>query len=50
MDFTIDKPIDIDKALEALGGENKIFYSMLGKFEEMILNKSMDEIASAVNE
>jgi hypothetical protein len=45
----MDKPIDINKALEALGGEKKIFYSMLGKFEQMILNKSMVEIAEAVN-
>ena len=49
-DFSVEKPIDIKKAVEALGGEEKIFYSMLGKLEKMSLNPTMINLADAINE
>lgn len=49
-DFSLDLPIDVKKAIEALGGEQKIFYSMLAKIESMSLNPSMVQMAAALDE
>ena len=49
-DFSLDQPVDVKKAIEALGGEQKIFYSMLGKIEDMSLNPTMIAMATAMDE
>jgi len=46
--FSTETPIDIGKALETMGGEEKIFYSMLGKLGEMSLEPAMNDIASCI--
>jgi len=43
--FSIETPIDISKALELMGGEEKIFYSMLGKLGQMSLEPALNDIA-----
>lgn len=50
VDLSVQFPIDTKKAIEALGGEKTIFYSMLGKFETMSLLSTMEELRDAVNE
>jgi len=42
--------MDIQKALESLGGESNIYYNMLSKFEPMSLAPSIVEMAQAVNQ
>jgi hypothetical protein len=37
-------PIDIDLAIQGLGGEPQIFYMMLGNLEGMTLNPTMKNI------
>ena len=37
LDVDISKPIDTKKAVEGLGGSEKMYYSMLEKFEDMSL-------------
>ena len=37
-------PIDIDLAIQGLGGEPQIFYMMLGNLEGMTLNQTMKNI------
>jgi hypothetical protein len=37
--------MDIQKALESLGGESNIYYNMLSKFEPMSLAPSIVEMA-----
>ena len=37
-------PIDIDLAIQGLGGEPQIFYMMLGNLESMTLNPTMKNI------
>ena len=49
-DLSTRYPLDKDKAIGQLGGETKIFYSMLGKFESMTLLASFNEMRDAVNE
>ena len=41
VDLSIDKPIDVEKAITLLGNQTKIFYSMLGKLELLSLNPSL---------
>lgn len=48
-DINIDTPIDIDIAIEGLGGNKQIFFQMLSKLEELSLNPSLRDIATAVN-
>lgn len=50
LDIDIQTPIDIKKAIEGLGGEPFMFYTMLGKFEDMSLIKQMSECAKAVDD
>ena len=50
LDIDISVPIDIKKAIEGLGGEPFMFYTMLAKFEDMSLIKQMSECAKAVDE
>ena len=40
----ISSPIDIDLAIQGLGGEPQIFYMMLGNLESMTLNPTMKDI------
>jgi hypothetical protein len=49
-DFDIATPIDNKKAIEGLGGDPFMFYTMLAKFEDMSLTKQMLECAKAVDE
>ena len=37
-------PIDIDLAIQGLGGQPQIFYMMLGNLENMTLNPTMKNI------
>jgi hypothetical protein len=37
--------MDIQKAIESLGGESNIYYNMLAKFEPMSLGPTMVEMA-----
>lgn len=48
-DFSTETPIDVKKALETMGGEQKIFYSMLGKLTKMSLDPAMNDIAACIN-
>ena len=50
IELSPDKPIDIKRAIERLGNEEKIFYKMLGKLEKLSLTPSMTDIAKAINE
>ena len=36
--MSIDTPIDVDFAVNGLGGEKSMFYMMLGKLEDMAMN------------
>lgn len=49
-DIDISKPIDTKKTIEGLGGEPIMFYTMLGKFEDLSLTKQMGECAKAVDD
>lgn len=42
MDIT--NPIDIEMAITGLGGDPKIFYMMLGNFEDMTLTEHMKNL------
>ena len=50
LDIDISTPIDTKKAIEGLGGDPFMFYTMLAKFEDMSLTKQMQECAKAVDE
>jgi len=43
-DMDISTPIDVDTAVQGLGGDPQIFYMMLGNLESLVLNKTMKEI------
>ena len=43
-----EKPIDMQKAVQLLGGNTRLFYNMLGKLESMSLVPSMKGIADAM--
>ena len=43
-------PLDTEKAIASLGGEHRIYYNMLGKFEPMSLLSSLEELRDAVND
>lgn len=45
VDLSIDKPIDVAKAIVLLGNQTKIFYQMLGKLEILSLNPSLEALA-----
>lgn len=46
-DMDISTPIDVDTAIQGLGGDPQIFYMMLGNLENMALNKAMKDIVPA---
>ena len=48
--ISLGKPVDMEHALDALGGEKMIFFSMLAKVEKLSLNDSLKEIAKSINE
>lgn len=48
--LSADMPIDVQRAIELLGNQEKIFYQMLGKLEKLSLNPAMIDIAEAINE
>lgn len=45
MDFDIATPIDVKRATETLCGEPRMFYMMLGKFEDMTFLNLIGELA-----
>ena len=47
--LTPDKPIDIEKAINLLGGQDRIFYQMLSKLENLSLKPCLHDMAEAVN-
>lgn len=50
IDLSIDKPIDVEKAIMLLGNQSKIFYSMLSKLEMLSLNPSLVALAQAIKD
>ena len=42
----ISTPIDVDKAIQGLGGDPNIFYMMLENLEKLALNKTMKDIVA----
>lgn len=48
IDADVSQPIDVKKAIEQLGGNPFVFYSMLEKFEDMSLITCMNSIAQDV--
>ena len=50
VDLSIDKPIDVARAIVLLGNQTKIFYQMLGKLEVLSLNPVLEALAQAVEE
>lgn len=48
-DINTDQPIDLITPVINLGGQKKIFISMLKQLEEMSLNSCMDQIANSLN-
>ena len=50
IELSPDTPIDIKRAIDRLGNEEKIFYKMLGKLENLSLTPTMTDIAKAINE
>ena len=44
LEMDTSSPIDIDLAIQGLGGEPQIFYMMLGNLENMTLNPTMKNI------
>ena len=50
VDLSVEKPIDVAKAIVLLGNQTKIFYQMLGKLEQLSLNPSLEALAQAVEE
>jgi HPt (histidine-containing phosphotransfer) domain-containing protein len=42
-----DSPIDMPDAIEGLGGDESIFFMMLGNLEEMSLNQVLTDIIPA---
>lgn len=50
LDIDISTPFDTKKAIEGLGGDPKLYYTMLAKFEDMGLTKYMNDCAQAVEE
>ena len=43
-DMDIATPIDVNTAIQGLGGDPQIFYMMLGNLEDLALNKAMKEL------
>ena len=43
-------PIDTQMAINALGGETKIYFQMLDKFEPLSLIPTLEDLRDAVNE
>lgn len=43
-EFDISTPIDVSTALNGLGGEPSIFYSMLGQLEDMTLKSHLKKV------
>ena len=50
VDLSVEKPIDVAKAIVLLGNQTKIFYQMLGKLEQLSLNPSLESLAQVVEE
>ena len=40
-DLNIETPLDIETSVKNLGGDENLYFMMLGKFEEMSLNKNI---------
>ena len=49
-DYIPDVAIDVNKAIELLGGHRKIFYQMLGRLEELSLEPALLSIAETVDD
>ena len=49
IDADVSHPIDINKAIEQLGGNPMMFYMMLDKFEDMSLIECMTKLAVDVD-
>jgi len=42
----INTPVDVDKAVQGLGGDANIFQMMLENLEKLALNKTMKDIVA----
>lgn len=50
VDFNITTPIDFDTAIKQLGGNQNLFYTMLGRLEQMSIEQQMAGIAKAIED
>ena len=48
LDVDISTPIDTKKAIEGLGGSERMYYGMLEKFEDMSLIQCMNQVKEGV--
>ena len=49
LELDTSSPIDVNLAINTLGGEPKIFYMMLGNLEDMSLNQTMRDLVQNYN-
>ena len=50
VDFDISTPLDYQKAVSALNGNNQLYFSMLGRFELISLNECLSYVKEGLED
>ena len=50
LDVALNTPIDVEFALQSFDENHKLYYSMLQRFQDEILDRMMHEFANALNQ